>query len=49
MAVLHMLVGNIIAKQTAIIPSMPTAFSLDLMLCSYETIVICRALAWWGK
>lgn len=48
MAVLHMLVANIIAKQTAIIFSMPTAFSLDLM-CSNETIVNCHALAWWGK
>lgn len=49
MAVLHMLVSNIIAKQTAVISSMPTAFSLDLMLCSNETVVNCHALAWWGK
>lgn len=37
MAVLHRLVDNGMAKQIAIIPSMPTAFSLDdLMLWRYE-------------
>lgn len=45
MAVLHVLADNGMAKQIAVIPSMPTAFSLDdLMLCRYEIIVNCQAL-----
>lgn len=49
-AVLHVLVDNGMAKQIAIIPSMPTAFSLDdLMVCRYEITVTCQALAWWGR
>lgn len=45
-AVLHALVDNGMAKQIAIIPSMPTAFSFDdTMLCRYEIIVTCQAVA----
>lgn len=45
MAVLHLLVDNGMAKQIAIIPSMPTAFSLDdLMLWRYEIREIFQAL-----
>lgn len=48
-AVLHVLVDNKTAKQIAVIPSMPIVFSLDLMLCRYETIVTCHALTRRGK
>lgn len=45
-AVLHVLLDNGMAKQIAIIPGIPTAFShSDLTLCIYEIIVTCQALA----
>lgn len=45
-AVLRVLVDNGMAKQIAIIPSMPTAVSLDNpMLCRYEITVTFQALA----
>lgn len=50
MAVLRVLVDNGMAKQIAIIPSMPAAFSLDdIRLCRYEIIVTCHAVELWGE
>lgn len=49
LAVLLVLVDNGMAKQIAVIPSMPTAFSFDDLMCRYEITVTCQALAWWAK
>lgn len=49
-AVLHLLVDNGMARQIAMIPSMPTAFSLDdLMLWRYEIIDTFQALIMMGE